>query len=52
MLNEIKLNLAGMNLMWLPFKILSDSPDPFKMAVVTKKIIFFNCPLLHYYKSK
>ena len=34
-----------------PFKIMSDSPcPPFKMAAVAKNRIFFNCPLLLYYK--
>ena len=45
-LNQIKPNLAGMVPGWVPFKIVSDSPTPFKMASVTKNRNFFNCPLL------
>ena len=47
LLNQIKPNLAGMVLGWVPFKIVSDSAcPPFKMAAVAKNRKFFNCPLL------
>jgi hypothetical protein len=46
-LNQIKPNLAGMILRWVPFQNCVRQPrPPFKMAAVTKNRNFFNCPFL------